>query len=65
MFSICKQFIKVNEELFLLKRSFEESRVKSVELVKEWLKADIVFKKDGRLFFCDKVEELQTINEEQ
>jgi hypothetical protein len=62
MFTICKQFIKINDELFFLKKTYEESRVKNVDAVKDWLGADIVFRKDNNLYFCEKIQQLETIN---
>lgn len=64
MFSTCKQFIKVNEDLYLIKKVYEESKVKNVDFVKEWLETESVFRKEGNLYFCTKIEELELIVEE-
>ena len=62
MFSICQNYIKVNDDLFLIKRTFSEESVKNVELVKEWLEADAVYKKDAILYFCIKINEAEILN---
>ena len=66
MFSICKNFIKVNEDLFQVVKQIPEDRIDNpetgVETIKKWLGADTTFKKDGMLYFCIKIEELEIIN---
>lgn len=62
MFSICKNFIKINEDLFIVKRVFYEEKVKDIEPIKKWLDVDAVFKKENLLYFCIKVPELEIIN---
>jgi hypothetical protein len=66
MFSICKNFIKVNQDLFQVLRQYPEDRVNNpevnVENIKRWLGADTTFKKDGMLYFCIKIEEPEIIN---
>ena len=66
MFSICKNFIKVNQDLFEVLRQYAEDRVNNpevnVENIKQWLGADTTFKKDGMLYFCIKIEEPEIIN---
>jgi DNA-binding transcriptional regulator WhiA len=66
MFSICKNFIKVNQDLFQVLRQYAEDRVNNpevnVENIKQWLGADTTFKKDGMLYFCIKIEEPEIIN---
>ena len=61
MFQICKNFIKVNDELFQVVRTFPEERVKDFNLVKEWLGAESVFKR-GSLYFCIKIIDLEVVN---
>jgi hypothetical protein len=62
MFQRCINFIKVNEDLFEVKRTYSEERVKDVMLLKEWLGVDAVFKKEGSLYFCNKIIELEVVN---
>jgi hypothetical protein len=62
MFSICKNFIKVNDDLFLVKRVLFEDRIKDIEGIKQWLGVDAVYKKDNLLYFCTKIDELEIVN---
>jgi hypothetical protein len=62
MLSICKNYIKVNESLFYVKRTWPEERIKNVDLIKEWLNTETVFKKDGIIYFCQQIEDLEIIN---
>jgi len=66
MFSICKNYIKVNEDLFQVVKQIPEDRIDNpetgVETIKKWLGADTAFKKDGMLYFCIKIEDLEIIN---
>lgn len=63
MFSFSRNFIKVNEDVFLIKKTYREDMVKDIEPIKEWLGSDHVFKKDGIMYFCEKVQELEIITE--
>ena len=62
MFSICKNFIKINDDLFLVKRVLFEDLIKDLEGIKQWLGADSVYKKDNLLYFCIKIDELEIVN---
>jgi len=66
MFSICKNYIKVNEDLFQVVKQIPEDRIDNpetgVETIKKWLGADTALKKDGMLYFCIKIEDLEIIN---
>ena len=66
MFSICKNFIKVNDDLFQVVKQIPEDRIDNpetgVETIKKWLGADTAFKKDGMLYFCIKIEDLEITN---
>lgn len=66
MFSICKNFIKVNQDLFQVIRQYPEDRINNPEVnvdnIKQWLACDTTFKKDGMLYFCIKIEEPEIIN---
>jgi hypothetical protein len=63
MFSLCTQFITVQDSLYKIERVFDEHRVPDVELFKYWLSAETVFRKDGKLYFCNKIEEAEIVNE--
>lgn len=64
MFSICSNYIKINDDLFLIKRTLKEEFMhgKELEPFKIWFGVDAVFKKDGLLYFCIKINELEVIN---
>ena len=66
MFSICKNFIKVNEDLFQVVKQIPEDRIDNPEIevnvIKNRFGADTAFKKDGMLYFCIKIEDLEIIN---
>ena len=64
MFSLCKNFIKINEDLFQVKRTFTEEWMhgKDLDLLKTWYGVDVVFKKDTLLYFCIKINELEIVN---
>ena len=59
MFQISKNFINVNGGLFQVLRTFSEEKVKNVDLIKEWLGAEIIFRKDGQFYFCKQVQDLE------
>jgi len=59
MFTICKQVIGFNEELFLIKRTLKESEKFDVDLLKVYFCVDTVFKKDGVLYFAEKIQTLE------
>jgi hypothetical protein len=65
MFSICKNFIKVNQDLFQVLKQVPEDRLedpaKDVEVLKLRYGSDTAFKKDGMLYFCIKIEEAEII----
>lgn len=52
---------EINGDLFLISAEYEENRVKSIDLIKEWLGVKYVFRnhKDNTLMFCEKIEEVQ------
>ena len=66
MFSICKNYIKVNEDLFQVVKQIPEDRIDNPEIevnvIKNRLGADTAFKKDVMLYFCIKIEEPEIIN---
>lgn len=62
MFQRCTNFIKVNDELFQVVRIFSEERVKDFELAKQFFQAESVFKREGLLYFCIKIIDLEVVN---
>lgn len=59
MFNICKQVIGFNDELFLIKRTLKESEKLDIDLLKIYFGVDIVFKKEGVLYFAEKIQTLE------
>jgi hypothetical protein len=62
MLSICKNYISVNGSLYQIKRAWPEERIKNVDMVKDWLRTDTVFRKDNIMYFCQLIEEAEIIN---
>lgn len=64
MFSLCKNFININGDLFQVKRTLKEEWMhdKDLEVIKLWFGVDAVFKKDSLLYFCIKINELEIVN---
>jgi|AACY02.1.fsa_nt_gi hypothetical protein len=63
MFTLSRKFIHVNDRLVEVIRDFPEDRVKDISLVKEWLNAETVLRNNGRLYFCEYVQEAEIIEE--
>jgi hypothetical protein len=67
MFSIVKQVINWNGDLYIIKRSLKEDRLPEdlIQEYKEFVLADAVVKKDGILHFIQKIDEAQIVKEEE
>ena len=63
MFTIPTTFIDYNQGLYILKRVIKESSRPILDDWKEYLNTDTVLKKDGLLYFLQKVDEAQIIEE--
>lgn len=59
MFTISKQIIGFNDELFLVKRTLKESEKLDIDFLKTYFGVDTVFKKDGIFYFAEKIETLE------
>ena len=64
MFTIPITFIDYNQSLYILKRIIKENSRPILDDWKEHLNADTVLKKDGLLYFLQKIDEAQTIEED-
>jgi hypothetical protein len=64
MFQLYRNFIKINDDLFEVKRTLKEEFMdgKNLEDFKIWYGVEAVFKKDGLLYFCVKINELEIVN---
>jgi hypothetical protein len=58
-----RSMVRIAEDLYEIKRIFLESSVKDVEPVKEWLGCSHAFRKDGYLFLCSVIEDVEIIEE--
>ena len=61
MTSLIKQFITFNGRLYLIRKIIKEEHKPIIDVWKEHLRADTVFKKDGLLYFVEIVEDLEII----
>jgi len=62
-FLISREFIEIESTLYEILRKIREDHGPVIEVWREHLGADKVFKKDGFLFFCRTVEEAQIVEE--
>jgi hypothetical protein len=58
-----EQLIRVNDELFLIKRTTNEYYGQFANLWNEMSIKHKTFKKDGRMYFCELIEEAQIIED--
>jgi hypothetical protein len=58
-----EQMIKVNDDLFLIKRTTNELYERFASLWNETSINHKTFKKDGRMYFCELIEEAQIIED--
>lgn len=61
MFSIRKDFIYFEDRLVEILRVFPESHIKDREGLKEFLEADTILRRDGKLYYCLTVTESEII----
>ena len=64
MFQLHRNFIKINDDLFEVKKTLKEEFMdgKNLEDFKIWYGVEAVYKKDGLLYFCVKINELEIVN---
>ena len=58
-----EQMIKVNDDLFLIKRTTNDLYERFASLWNEISINHKTFKKDGRMYFCELIEEAQIIED--
>jgi hypothetical protein len=54
-----KEVLKINDSLFIVKRILREEYCKDIELLKLWAGADIAFKKEDLIYFCEAIIDLE------
>jgi protein associated with RNAse G/E len=59
IFNICKQVIQLGSELYLVKRTLKEEEKYNIDLLKQWFDTEVVLRKDGMLYFVNKIETLE------
>jgi hypothetical protein len=64
MFQLHRNFIDITGDLFEVKKILREEFVngKNLDDFKIWYGVEGVFKKDGLLYFCVKINELEIVN---
>jgi len=55
-----KQVLKINDSLFIVKKILREEYCKDVEFLKLWSGADIAFKKEDLIYFCEAIVDLES-----
>jgi hypothetical protein len=67
MFTISKQIVDWNGDLYSVKRVLKETSIKEefTQEYKEYLGADVVLKKNGMYYFVEKIDEAQIVEEEK
>lgn len=61
-FNITRSIIDVNDQLFEIKKTFKEENVKDPLGLKEFLGYDVLFKKEGTLYFCNAIVEQEFVD---
>jgi hypothetical protein len=66
-FNITRSIIDVNGQLFEIKKTFKEENVRDPLGLKEFLGYDVLFKREGTLYFCNFIvePEIVDLNHEQ
>ena len=54
-----KEVLKINDSLFIVKKVIREEYCKDVELLKKWADADIAFRKEDLIYFCEAIIDLE------
>ena len=62
MYAIKKDLLHFNEKLYVIKKLIKEDQNPIVETWKEHLRADLVLRKDGILYFLEEVVDLEIIS---
>ena len=61
-FNLTRQIIDVNGQYFEIKKTFKEETVKDPLGLKEFLGYDVLFKKEGVLYFCNFIVEPEFVD---
>lgn len=57
------QILNTGKDIFVMKRIIREDRLKNpdMEMLKKLYRAEIVFRREGMLYFCNKIEDVECI----
>ena len=61
MYPLRKDFLHFNDKLYIIKKLIKEDHNPNIETWKEHLRADLVLRKDGLLYFLEEVVDLEII----
>lgn len=66
MFTISKQVVDWDGNLYIIKRTLKEDTFPAdfAQEYKDYIGADVIFEKNGLYYFCQKIEEAQLVEEE-
>jgi hypothetical protein len=64
-FILCREFIEVKGDYYEILRIIRENLNPNISAWENHLCADIVFRKEGYLFFCRKVKDAEIIEENE
>jgi hypothetical protein len=54
-------FVKFNDKLLRILRYYPDDRIRNVDEIKKWLKADIAIRKEGLTYFCEEIQEAEIV----
>lgn len=55
-----KEVLKINDSLFIVKRVIKAEYCKDIEILKIWADADIAFRKEDLVYFCEAITDLES-----
>ena len=61
--NLTTEIINFQDNLYILKRKIKEEYKPNIDAWKEYLPADTVLRKDGYLYFLERIEDAQIIEE--
>lgn len=64
LFTIGKHYIRHDDSLYEVIRIYLEERIKSIDGIKECLNADIALRNNGRVYFCQKIQDAEIVTEQ-
>ena len=62
------ELIKFKDRLLKVNRRFREQELKpnfDITIMKEWTKSDLLLKKDGWLYCCETIEDVEIIKQQE